>query len=117
MIFGLPQQPDSMISHLFPATATSRKSTTCVGNNGRTNEQFGHDPKKLCEHYMKLQERHRDRLPRATDPPHWQRFLTPMGKTTSDSSCVRKRFFSGCQIACIGGFVVIGGCWIIGYIG
>jgi hypothetical protein len=32
-------------------------------------EQFGHDPKKLCEHYMKLQERHRDRLVHSTDRP------------------------------------------------
>jgi hypothetical protein len=35
----------------------------------RISEQFGHDPKKLCEHYMKLQERHRDRLLRSTDRP------------------------------------------------
>jgi hypothetical protein len=35
----------------------------------RISEQFGHDPKKLCEHYMKLQERHRDRLVRSTDHP------------------------------------------------
>ena len=32
-------------------------------------EQFGHDPKKLCEHYMELQERHCDRLVRLTDRP------------------------------------------------
>ena len=35
----------------------------------RISEQFGHDPKKLCEHYMKLQERHRDRLVHSTDRP------------------------------------------------
>jgi len=35
----------------------------------RISEQFGHDPKKLCEHYMKLQEQHRDRLVRSTDRP------------------------------------------------
>jgi hypothetical protein len=35
----------------------------------RISEQFGHDPKKLVEHYMNLQERHRDRLVRPTDRP------------------------------------------------
>lgn len=25
-------------------------------------ERFGHDPARLVEHYMKLQEQHRDRL-------------------------------------------------------
>ena len=30
-------------------------------------EQFDHAPKELCEHYMKLQERHKDRLVRSTD--------------------------------------------------
>jgi len=35
----------------------------------RISEQCGHDPKELCEHYMKLQERHRDRLVRPTDRP------------------------------------------------
>jgi hypothetical protein len=35
----------------------------------RISEQFGHDPKKLCEYYMKLQERHRHRLVRSTDRP------------------------------------------------
>jgi hypothetical protein len=35
----------------------------------RISEEFGHDPKRLCEHYMKLQERHRDRLVRSTDRP------------------------------------------------
>jgi hypothetical protein len=30
----------------------------------RISEEFGHDPEKLCEHYMTLQERHRDRLVR-----------------------------------------------------
>jgi hypothetical protein len=35
----------------------------------RISEQFGHDPKRLCEHYMELQERHRDRLVRSTDRP------------------------------------------------
>jgi hypothetical protein len=35
----------------------------------RISEQFGHDPKRLCEHYMELQERHRDRLVRSTDHP------------------------------------------------
>ena len=33
----------------------------------RISEEFGHDPKKLCEHYMKLQERHQDRLVYSTD--------------------------------------------------
>jgi hypothetical protein len=32
-------------------------------------KQFDHDPKKLVEHYMKLQERHRDRLVRSTGHP------------------------------------------------
>ena len=32
-------------------------------------EQFGHDPVKLVEHYMELQEQHRDRLVRSTDRP------------------------------------------------
>ena len=35
----------------------------------RISEQFGHDPKKLCEHYMKLQEQYGDRLVRSTDRP------------------------------------------------
>jgi len=35
----------------------------------RISEEFGHDPKKLVEHYMKLQERHPDRLVRPTDRP------------------------------------------------
>ena len=35
----------------------------------RISEQFGHDPKKLCEHYIKLQEQHHDRLVRSTDRP------------------------------------------------
>jgi hypothetical protein len=30
----------------------------------RISERFGHDPKKLVEHYIKLQERHSDRLVR-----------------------------------------------------
>jgi len=28
----------------------------------RISESFGHDPRKLVEHYRQLQERHRDRL-------------------------------------------------------
>jgi len=28
----------------------------------RISERFGHDPKRLIEHYIKLQERHRNRL-------------------------------------------------------
>ncbi|MDH3604999.1 MAG: hypothetical protein OEU26_35820 [Candidatus Tectomicrobia bacterium] len=28
----------------------------------RISKQFDHDPKKLVEHYMQLQERHKDRL-------------------------------------------------------
>jgi hypothetical protein len=35
----------------------------------RISEQFEHIPKSLCEHYMKLQERHSDRLVRSTDHP------------------------------------------------
>ena len=36
----------------------------------RISEQFGHDPKKLCEHYMRLQEeKYADRLVRSTDRP------------------------------------------------
>ena len=35
----------------------------------RISEQFGHDPKKLVEYYIKLQERHRDRLVRSTERP------------------------------------------------
>jgi Domain of unknown function (DUF4926) len=35
----------------------------------RISEEFGHDPKKLCEHYMKLQKRYADRLVRPTDRP------------------------------------------------
>lgn len=27
--------------------------------------EFGHDPKRLVEHYIKLQERHKDRLVKA----------------------------------------------------
>ena len=36
----------------------------------RISEEFGHDPKKLCEHYMKLQEqKYADRLVRSTGRP------------------------------------------------
>ena len=28
----------------------------------RISEQFGHDPKRLCEYYMELQKRYKDRL-------------------------------------------------------
>ncbi len=28
----------------------------------RISEQFAHDPHKLVEHYIKLQERHKDRI-------------------------------------------------------
>jgi hypothetical protein len=28
----------------------------------RISEEFGHDPKRLAEHYMELQKRHQDRL-------------------------------------------------------
>jgi hypothetical protein len=35
----------------------------------RISKQFGHDPKRLCEYYMKLQDRHKDRLVRSTDRP------------------------------------------------
>ena len=28
----------------------------------RISKQFDHDPKKLVEHYMRLQEQHKDRL-------------------------------------------------------
>ena len=34
----------------------------------RISEEFDHDPKKLVEHYMKLQERHADRLVRPPKP-------------------------------------------------
>ena len=33
----------------------------------RISEQCGHDPKRLVEYYMKLQERHKDRLVRPDD--------------------------------------------------
>jgi hypothetical protein len=33
----------------------------------RISEECGNDPKRLVEHYMKLQERHKDRLVRSTD--------------------------------------------------
>ena len=33
----------------------------------RISAQFDHDPKRLVEHYIKLQERHADRLVRSTD--------------------------------------------------
>lgn len=32
-------------------------------------EECGNDPKRLIEYYMKLQERHKDRLVRSTDRP------------------------------------------------
>jgi hypothetical protein len=32
-------------------------------------EECGHDPKRLVEYYVKLQERHHDRLVRSTDHP------------------------------------------------
>jgi hypothetical protein len=28
----------------------------------RISQQYGHDPKKLIEHYIQLQEQHKDRL-------------------------------------------------------
>ncbi len=28
----------------------------------RISEKFNHDPRKLVEHYLKLQERHKDRI-------------------------------------------------------
>jgi hypothetical protein len=34
----------------------------------RISEEFGHDPKRLAEHYMKLQEKHADRLVRPAEP-------------------------------------------------
>lgn len=30
-------------------------------------ERFGHDPKRLVEHYKKLQERHKERLLRSSE--------------------------------------------------
>jgi hypothetical protein len=42
-------------------------------------EECGHDPKRLVEYYMKLQERHRDRLVQSTDRPP-----TPAPGTVSD---------------------------------
>ncbi len=33
----------------------------------RISEEFGHDPKRLAEHYMKLQEEHADRLVRSPE--------------------------------------------------
>jgi len=36
----------------------------------RISEQCGHDPKRLVEYYMKLQERHKDRLVSSTEPQH-----------------------------------------------
>ena len=33
----------------------------------RISEEFDHDPQRLAEHYMKLQERHKDRLVRSTE--------------------------------------------------
>jgi hypothetical protein len=41
-------------------------------------EECGHDPKRLVEYYMKLQERHADRLVRSTDRPP---------KTVSKTGC------------------------------
>ena len=32
--------------------------------------ECGHDPYKLVEYYMQLQEQHRDRLVRTTEPAH-----------------------------------------------
>ncbi len=32
-------------------------------------EEFGHDPKRLVEHYIQLQQRHRDRLVSFSDTP------------------------------------------------
>ncbi len=32
-------------------------------------EEFGHDPKRLIEHYIQLQKRHRDRLVSFSDTP------------------------------------------------
>ena len=31
----------------------------------RISERFGHDPRRLAQHYMELQKRHADRLVRA----------------------------------------------------
>ncbi len=47
----------------------------------RISERFGHDPRKLVEHYMKLQERHKDRL---VAPPQRQATDT-LSSTTSQS--------------------------------
>jgi len=38
----------------------------------RISEQFDHDPNRLIEHYMELQERHRDRLVSFPGPAHEQ---------------------------------------------
>jgi len=34
----------------------------------RISEEFGHDPKRLIEHYIELQQRHRDRLVKPSRP-------------------------------------------------
>ena len=34
----------------------------------RISEEFDHDPKRLIEHYIELQERHRDRLVSSPSP-------------------------------------------------
>ncbi len=34
----------------------------------RISEEFDHDPKRLIEHYIELQERHRDRLVSSPKP-------------------------------------------------
>ena len=44
-----------------PVIARIRKVRHCIS------EKCGHDPKKLVEYYMKLQERHKDRLVRPDD--------------------------------------------------
>ena len=46
-------QPDSPIARV-------RKARHSIS------EKCGHDPKRLVEHYMKLQEQHRDRLVEST---------------------------------------------------
>lgn len=35
----------------------------------RISARFGHDPQKLVTYYMELQERHRNRLLRTSEPP------------------------------------------------
>jgi hypothetical protein len=50
----------------------------------RISAQFGNDPKRLVEHYMELQERHRERLARSTERPFSTEASDMLGEEKSE---------------------------------